>query len=531
MSSYRRFRTLGGVLLVAAALTVAALAVTLTSFAHARTGGPQDPAVQDPTPRQEAGQEGRRPSGDAGESSPRGRRPRAATPKTARKAAPAGKSAGAGPEDGGEKDRPGASSPQAVSFKQDIGPILVANCVGCHSPGRPGLTRGKLDMTSFARLMAGTPREKVITPGKPDESHLVRRIRGEETPRMPQGGNNNGLAEEAIGRIERWIRAGAVLDAGIDPKAAMETYASSPEQVRRNLLARMSARERDQLVEKAGRDRWKKANPRLAPEIAHSEHFIIFSNLPKERASHLAKSVEAQHGLLRRLLGASATNWAEKVSVYVFNSRKDLVELTRSLDGREIDADTVSVGNLAVAQPYLAVVDPLGGKKEDPAAARRKPRGKRAEEKEPDSPTRSLIGLVASSLGEAAIAAEGKSPRWLAYGFGGFLGAQAEPRSPYHRRLRQHAHQRYDQGWITRATDVLGETDQATAEDLRGIGLAIVEYLLSPDLRAAFPVFLDGMSRGKEKLDDALEAAYGVSREDFLNSTGEWVARQYGQGE
>ena len=62
-----------------------------------------------------------------------------------------------------------------------------ANCVGCHRGDRPGLTRGKLDMTSFAKLMQGTPKEKVIEPTKPDDSHLILRVKGEETPRMPPG--------------------------------------------------------------------------------------------------------------------------------------------------------------------------------------------------------------------------------------------------------------------------------------------------------------------------------------------------------
>ena len=170
-----------------------------------------------------------------------------------------------------------------------MAPILVANCVGCHSQGRPGLVRGKLDLTSFAKLMQGTPKEKVIEPGKPDESHIVLRIKGEETPRMPQGGNNNGLAEEAIGKIEQWIKAGARLDAGLDPKVAMASYAASPEQVRRGQIARMSPKDRDRKTEAAGRDRWKKANPKLKPELTPGDHFLLFSNLPKDRAANTVK--------------------------------------------------------------------------------------------------------------------------------------------------------------------------------------------------------------------------------------------------
>ena len=129
--------------------------------------------------------------------------------------------------------------------------------------------------------MEGTPKEKVIIAGKPDESHLVLRIKGEETPRMPQGGNNRSLADEAIAKIEQWIKAGAKLDAGIDAKVAMESYAASPEQVRRGQVARMSPKERDQKIEAAGRDRWKQANPKLTPELTPGDHFLLFSNFPR----------------------------------------------------------------------------------------------------------------------------------------------------------------------------------------------------------------------------------------------------------
>ena len=35
-------------------------------------------------------------------------------------------------------------------------------------------------------------------------------------------------------------------------------------------------------------------------------------------------------------------DWVEKVSVYVFSTRKDFVEFVRTVETREIDADTVS---------------------------------------------------------------------------------------------------------------------------------------------------------------------------------------------
>ena len=234
--------------------------------------------------------------------------------------------------------RQSGSTATGISFRNDVAPILVANCVGCHGQGRPGLTRGKLDLTSFARLMQGTPKEKVIEPGKPDESHLVLRVKGEETPQMPQGGNNNGLSGAAIGKIEQWIKAGASLDAGLDPKAAMETYASSPEQVRATSSPGMSPKDRDRKVEAAGRDRWKQTNPKLTPEILSGEHFVLFSNLPKDRAANVIKVAESQHIQLKRLLGRAGDRLGRESQPLCFQQS---TRTSSSLPGRSKTAKSM----------------------------------------------------------------------------------------------------------------------------------------------------------------------------------------------
>ena len=89
----------------------------------------------------------------------------------------------------GSADAAKAADPGGLKFSQDIAPILVANCVGCHSGDGAGVRRGKLDLSTFEKLKKGTPDHKVVIAGKPEDSHLVLRINGEEEPKMPQGGN------------------------------------------------------------------------------------------------------------------------------------------------------------------------------------------------------------------------------------------------------------------------------------------------------------------------------------------------------
>ena len=200
------------------------------------------------------------------------------------------------------------------------------------------------------------------------------------------GGNNNGLSDEAIARFEQWIKAGATLDAGLDAKADIKSYAASLQEVE-NAIARLSAKDRQQLVEKAGRDRWKKTNPSLTPEITSSSHFVLFHKLPNDRATNLVKAMEIQLTQLKRVLGGSAAEGVEKVSLYVFNSPKDFIEFARTIENRELDASSVSTGRLSIPEPYIAAVDPLGGKKEEPVATRRGLAAGRQRRKRPPTPS------------------------------------------------------------------------------------------------------------------------------------------------
>jgi len=448
-------------------------------------------------------------------------------------------------EKGGAKKADTTARPQSTAgqrksggtgelvFSQDIAPILVANCIRCHSGEGAGVRRGKLDLSTFEKMQKGTPDEKVIVPGKPETSHLVLRVKGQETPRMPQG-NNNVLAAEAIAKIEKWVKQGAKPDSRVVPKAAMESYAASPDQLRKRQVAKLPAGERDKNVEAMGRQRWKQANPKLNPEITTGDrdHFMIFSNLAKEKANTTLRAMEVQYGHLKRLLGTAATDWPEKLSVYVFVNKKDFIEFVRSVENRDLEADEVTTAKLMVPQPYVAVLDPPGGKKEEPAP-RKKGRGKRGEGKESESSVsdRTLIGLLAESVDSAVVAAAGNPPRWLSKGIGSYLAAHVE-RSPYYNQLRQAALANFDQGWLTRANEALGGAEQIAPGDLHAIGFGFVEAMMSTALKNGFSAFVHGMLEGQGKLDDVLKEVYeGATREDFINDVGEWMVTQYRNGQ
>jgi WD40 repeat protein/mono/diheme cytochrome c family protein len=105
-----------------------------------------------------------------------------------------------------------AAGAEPVSYHRDIAPILRANCVSCHKPGK---TKGGLDLTTHAAIINGGKHEGTVVPGKPDQSALVETISGPE-PEMPKEGEPLLPAEIAL--IRRWIEEGAHI--GTDVAAA-----------------------------------------------------------------------------------------------------------------------------------------------------------------------------------------------------------------------------------------------------------------------------------------------------------------------
>jgi len=93
------------------------------------------------------------------------------------------------------------SSAMAQDEFAPIQEIFTERCVVCHSGANP-LAGLRLD--SREGLMAGSQRGPVIVPGRPDDSELIRRVRGESQPRMPLTGPP-WLADEQIAMLARWI--------------------------------------------------------------------------------------------------------------------------------------------------------------------------------------------------------------------------------------------------------------------------------------------------------------------------------------
>ena len=419
-----------------------------------------------------------------------------------------------------------------LSFQRDVAPILVANCLGCHSANGQGVRRGKLDMSTFDKLMAGGGRGKDIVGGDAEGSMLVKMVKGEETPKMPPANGQRGFSEEAAAKIEAWVQQGARLDAGLSAADPITKYAATLDDLRRAELSKLSNEERDKIAEQAGRERWKKAS-RVEPEVTTTKggHFLLLSNLPKERANKLLQAMESQYKQANALLSTGRTpvlNPSEKISLYVFKDQSPFVEFARSVENAEVEPGEAARSKLTVESPYLVAVDPVaGGEEAAPALKSKASRGKKKAEESAGGPERTLAGLLTEQLVAGTANKAGKPPKWVSLGLGAFMASRLESGSPYYRNLRRRAFETFNLGWQAKVNAALG--GEETTESTRAVGFSLFEWMAANFPGPALGNFIHVILDGQGKTDEAIDRCLGGNREEFLNNSGLWVAEKYGR--
>jgi len=98
---------------------------------------------------------------------------------------------------------------QAAPNYADVAAVFNQHCVMCHAGPRPAYG---LRLDSYENTMAGSRNGRMVVPGSPEKSELLKRIRGSSRPRMPMNGPP-WLSDNDAKLIENWIAAGALPDA------------------------------------------------------------------------------------------------------------------------------------------------------------------------------------------------------------------------------------------------------------------------------------------------------------------------------
>lgn len=119
---------------------------------------------------------------------------------------------------------PAAAQADPVSFKKDIAPVLLNNCLACHGPKK---AEGGYRIDTFERVMAaGDSTVGGFIAKDVAGSEAFRRIVSTDAlERMPLDGDP--LPAEQVELMKRWIEEGAAFD-GPDPKAAVASYIPPP---------------------------------------------------------------------------------------------------------------------------------------------------------------------------------------------------------------------------------------------------------------------------------------------------------------
>jgi hypothetical protein len=105
---------------------------------------------------------------------------------------------------------PKVRADDAVSFNRDIRPILSNNCYQCHGPDEKE-RKADLRLDTEDGMFADLGGHAAIVRGKPDESALVRRVRGTEPGKasMPPKKSGKKLTPQEIDLLARWVKQGA----------------------------------------------------------------------------------------------------------------------------------------------------------------------------------------------------------------------------------------------------------------------------------------------------------------------------------
>ncbi len=281
---------------------------------------------------------------------------------------------------------------ETVSFALDLAPILSERCATCHVLNN----RGNLQFANFQQLLGAG----VVKPGKPDESSLIRRLRGDEMPRMPQ--NGAPLSEEQITKFTTWVREGARFD-GQRPRDTLE---------RTTAIVRADRATSDQLNAIRAdqtQQNWRLALPDEQSKSVQTPRFLVVGAVPEGLLNRVAKladeGAEEAIGLFGGKPGGPLGK--SRFTLFVFDERIDYSEFGLMVEKRPPPQGQRGHARHDPVDPYACVLVDADAEQLDKA----------------------LIAQQVASL-YLAERSQGRAPDWLVSGAGGVAAVKAAPDSP-----------------------------------------------------------------------------------------------------
>ncbi len=242
-----------------------------------------------------------------------------------------------------------ATGNESVSFANDIAPLLVENCSGCHVDVRNN-ARGGLNMTTFRQLIRGGDTGAMLKPGAAKDSLLVKKLLGTGGGnRMPQG--RNPLNEKAIQLVTTWIDEGAKFDGGV-PTIAVRTVAAR---------AKAASLSHDELTAERKRlatEKWKIVMTDTPVGQSETADVQIVSSYDQERVDSIASVAQALVPKIRKAMDYKQADplVKGKVTLYLFERRYDFNEFGVMVEGREIPKSFTTRWGFDTINAYVALL-------------------------------------------------------------------------------------------------------------------------------------------------------------------------------
>lgn len=374
-----------------------------------------------------------------------------------------------------------ATGKETVSFARDIAPVLAANCTNCHGTMRP---RENFSLINFTALLKGGDGGPPIVPGKPEESLIVKKLKGTGGgQRMPVG--RDPLSTDVMAKIEKWIAEGAKFDGG-DPGQNVSQVAA---------LARAKGATHAQLSEdraKLAADNWRLGMPGNQPAKFESTNFLVLGNVGEATLADIGERAEAMAPKVAAIFKAPSDQPLIKgrMTLFVFSERYDYSEFGQMVEQRQIPKEWRGHWTFNTVDAYGALVPARNN-------------------------DYSLELLVAQQLAGAYVASLGKTPRWFAEGSARSAAARLDPADP-----RVVAwNDQVLAAMATMASPGDGVNGKLAPEMNDIVNYSYVNFLMNDGKR--FPKLLDQLKQGVA-FDKAFSDSFGGSPEQVAEA---WVKK------
>ena len=365
-----------------------------------------------------------------------------------------------------------ATGREKISFIRDIAPLMMDNCIRCHTGQNPP---GRLNMLSFSTFMRGGQSGNLIAEGNPANSLLINVLKGtaKDVRRMPD--RRQPLSDEDIKKFETWITEGNKFD-GDDPGQTIEFALK---------VAKARKMSHDELAEwrvEMANKNWATANPSNKPDVIRGKEVTVVGRLPVVKMDEATKTADDVRNKLAQALHLPLDKplVKGKVTIFLFDKRFEYSEHARMVESRDPPSDVPAHWRYDIVDAYGCVPAPRDGDTAYPAHV--------AEQ---------LAGVYIESLGRGI-------PRWFSVGSARMLAARIEPKSV--------AVKQWEDA-IAPAVNT-GKYDQIiTARDLDGTGsalsYALVKFMSAKQNSARYTQLVEALKRGTS-FDAALKQTYNT---------------------